>query len=129
MAATGGPLKEMTYRGRTFRGTDDSVLVINSLGGYTIEHMGNGDGSTRRKKTPVPWHVSGVKIEIDHSNRDYQFIKDNVTSSEDDGDVTFTLTDGTIYAGTGDFDGEIPNDTSDASLDAEMKGGGELTKL
>lgn len=128
MAATGGPLREMTYRGRTFRGTDDSVLVINSLGGYEVEHMANGDGSARRKKTPKLWHVSGVKFEIDQSNNDLQFIRDGVESDED-GDVTFTLTDGTIYAGTGDFDGEIPNDTSDASLDAEMKGPGKLTKL
>jgi hypothetical protein len=128
MGATGGPLKELTYRGRTFKGAGDSNVSIVSLGGVVIEHMENGDQSTRRKQSPKAWHITGVKIEIDHEKGDLQFLQEGVAVGED-GDITFTLQDETTYAGTGDIDGEFPNDTGDASDEFEMKGGGKLKKI
>jgi hypothetical protein len=127
MAATGGCIFEWSYRGRTFKGTADSQPKIESMGGTSNEILINGDQSARRKQTVEPWHISGVKVEIDHNNGDLEFLQAGVESDEW-ADVSLELTTGKIWIAEkgGEIEGKLPNDLSEATAEFELKGPGKI---
>jgi hypothetical protein len=127
MPATGGPLETVSIAGREFRCTGDAD-VSRQLGGFTNERQMNGDGSSRMIKTPIPWSLGGVSIEIDDDNGDQEFIE-AVKDGQDDVDITATYPSGAIYSGVGNIDGEAPYSNSSASASFDLKGGGRLKKL
>lgn len=127
MPATGGPPKTISIAGREFRCTGDAD-VSRKLGGYENDTQSNGDGSTRKIKTPIAWMLGGVAVEIDNSNGDQEFL-DDVKDSQDDVDVVITYMDDTSWAGVGNIDGELAYSNNSASASFDMKGPKKLKKL
>lgn len=127
MAAIGGPPESVSISGREFRCTADAD-VSRMLGGFTNEHQSNGDGSTRMIKTPVPWSLGGVSVEIDSDNSDQEFLED-VKDSQVDVDIVISYTDGSAYAGRGNIDGEMTYSNNSAAATFDLKGPGRLKKL
>ena len=127
MSATGGPPETISIAGREFRCTGDSSPSV-QLGGFNNEYQSNGDGSTRTIKTRIPWSISGLEVEVDTENEDFEFLND-VKDGADDVDVVLTYSNGTSYAGTGGIEGDLVNDQSKAAAGFEMKGPGKLKKI
>ncbi|MCK9556231.1 hypothetical protein M0R36_10535 [bacterium] len=127
MSAIGGPAETISIAGREFRCTADNTVNM-KLGGYENTHEANGDGSTRILKTRTLAKLSGVAVEVDNQNQDFEFLTD-VANGAEDVDVVITYTDGTSYAGVLGIDGELANDVSKATATFDMAGGGKLKQL
>ena len=127
MPATGGPPESVSIAGREFACTADAD-VSRKLGGYENERMSNGDTTSRMIKTPVPWTLGGVSVEIDNDNSDQEFLE-AVKDGQDDVDVVISYTDGSSYAGVGNIDGELTYSNNSAAATFDLKGGGKLRKL
>lgn len=127
MGAVGGPPETVSIAGREFRCTADAD-VSRMFGGFTNEHQSNGDGSTRMIKTPVPWTLGGVSVEIDNDNNDQEYLED-VKDSQDEVDVVISYTDGSSYTGRGNIDGELSYSNNSAAATFDLKGPGKLKKL
>ena len=123
---TGGPPESISISGREFACTGDSD-VSRSLGGYTNEHRPNGNKTTRTIKTPIPWTLGGVTVDIDDDNSDQEYLE-AVKDSPDDVDIVINYPSSS-YAGVGNIEGELAYSNNDSSATFDLKGPGKLKKL
>ena len=126
MGARGGPIKELSWAGRTFKSAGDAT-VSRSLGGMSNTKELNGDGKTGRTiQEVVPWTVEGAMLSIDPDRGDQEFIQE---ATDRGGDEQFSCTwaDGSIYQGVGTTEGKLDFDGSKATLKVNFNGPGKLT--
>lgn len=126
MAATGGPIQEVSIRGRVFSVAESAEASL-KLGGYENELGMNGDGSARILKTRVPWMTGGLEVQIDHDRSDQQFLK-SIADSSDYVAMSVTLVTGNVYMGRGQITGEVAVNTKQSTASLTLSGPGEQEK-
>ena len=119
-----GSLESCTVDGRRFSVAADSDADID-VGGYTNEFQPNGDGTGRDVMTRKGWKVSGVTLSINHNRGDQQFLQQKANSLVPY-PCTFTLVDGTVYAGVGKVNGDLASKSMTGTADVEFGGPHEL---
>lgn len=125
MAAIGGPIKGVSIAGREFSSASDSPPKM-FIGGAVNKKEPNGDQSARTIQEIKPWSVSDVKVSVDLSRGDIEFLQD-LSDNGSDEVFTVTYTDGTVYQGRGGVVGELNYDAGKATVDVGFEGPGKLT--
>ena len=69
-----GSIRNASLAGRLFPVAADAD-PNRSLGGYTNEIEGNGDGTARVIQTFEPWSLEGLTISMNDSNKDQEFLQ------------------------------------------------------
>ena len=126
MSAVGGSILEIAIRGRTFAVAADADATID-LGGFSNEVKANGNGTARLIKTRKPWMVSGVKVAIDNTRSDREFLK-QIADAQDFVPCTITLVDGITYQGRGILVGDFNGSSADATAEIGLSGPGDATQ-
>ena len=126
MGAIGGPAKTLNFAGREFSIAGDADIG-RQLGGFSTERQGNGDGSSRKIMTPMPWALTGLSVGIDPDREDQEFLEDK-KNSPDDYPIAITYADDTVYSGLGNIEGELTYSNSSGTASFDLKGDGELKK-
>lgn len=126
MSIQGGSWESVSLNGREFKCTGDTDPTL-ILGGHEIEIQMNGMGGYRELKSPIPWAVNGVMVELDVDNGDIEFIVDFQASGG--GDICITLFGGTSYTKQGTITGTVEANPKTASITLNLAGGGMLKKL
>lgn len=124
MTVIAGPVQDITIDGRRFTVTADNDTE-RDLGGMTIERMMNADSSSRKKKTPRPWKLSGLAVEVSDARSDQEFL-DEVAEKDDDVPITATFANGVTYTGTGSIDGDVVYKSGGATAEISLSGGRKL---
>lgn len=129
MAAVGGPLREVSIRGRSFpvAGDGDSGRV---LGGDQVEVEPNGDGSARIVVQVVPWQYDGVSLVLDDARGDQEFLMETVAMGREGKFVPISATEASniTYRGDGQVVGEIKRAGGNATAPITLKGPGSLSR-
>ena len=124
--ATGGPIETVSLDGRNFAVSADSDAGV-KIGGSENEVSPNGNRTVRLIKTPVPWMVSDLVIEIDDSRDDHEFLQ-GLANRQTLFPVAVIFASGVIRQGTGQIVGEISMSTAQATASVSLSGQGELTR-
>lgn len=118
--AVGGPVAALSIDKREYKPTADcDVKVV--AGGFTNEHASNGDGSTRLLKSISPWKMTGFAVECDNDEGDQESLK-AVKNGKRDVDIVITFVDETVYAGTGNVEGELSYSPNNATMEFDLAG-------
>jgi hypothetical protein len=99
-----GPAESITIAGRRFVcNSDDDVSV--QLSGWTNEVKMHGDGSSHVAKSRKPGKIDGLNVYIDHEQDDLEFLQ---TEADKHSylDVSLTMCDGRVYAGSMQITGD-----------------------
>jgi hypothetical protein len=126
MTAIGGSIEEISFAGRVFAVPADNEAQLKP-GGFENEVQANGNGTARLIKTRVPNSVSGLTVEIDHTNGDLQFLQLRANSKIFEV-LSITLADGSVYQGLSQIVGELQVSSQSATASVSFAGPGELTK-
>lgn len=126
MAAVGGPIQEVSLRGRIFPVAADADTQ-RKLGGSENEHQPNGDGSARLIKSRVVWSISGLQLEIDDSRNDHEYLQE-LADLNDNYAIAVTYANGETYQGTGQIMGELSVSSQNTTGSVGLSGPGNLTK-
>lgn len=126
MAALGGPIKEVSIRGRLFV-CDGEADGNTKLGGFENEIKPNGDGSARLLKKRVPWSIMGLKISVDRNRSDQEFFKE-IADAPDYVPIDVTFVDNVTYQATGQIVGEVAYSNQDATAEINLSGPGDATQ-
>jgi hypothetical protein len=119
-------LKTLTIGGREFPcAADASATVV--YGGLQNTRLMNGDGTSKSVKQAIPWKLSGAVIRLDPDRGDIEYL--NSIQSGGDTDIVATDMQDISYQGTGNIEGELPEDTATESTTIELTGGGKLEKM
>lgn len=124
--AIGGPVTEISVGGRIFTSASDADVSVD-LGGFTPTREMNGNGTSRKIKTPKPWMCEGVQVSVDSDNGDLEFLQANANSNSDSV-FTVTFADGNVYQGSGSVDGDVKLSTANTTTTLNFGGSGNLTK-
>jgi hypothetical protein len=81
----------------------------------------NGDGGRRIIRSRVHGSIKDVNVQITHSNHDLEYLRE-LQSTSDFFDVSITLCDGTIYAGSMQFIDDITEDTQQGVAAVSLEG-------
>ena len=99
-----GPAESVTIAGRRFVcNADDDVNV--QLPGWNNETKMHGDGSGHVAKSRKPGKIDGLNVFIDHERDDLEFLQKQMDKHENL-DVSLTLCDGRVYAGSMQITGD-----------------------
>jgi hypothetical protein len=115
-----GPIESITIAGRRFAVNGEDAGNI-TLSGFKNEVVFNGDGTKRLIRSRASGSIKGLNVQITHSNKDLEFLRDK-QSLADFFDVSLTLCDGTIYAGSMQFVDEITEDTQQGVASISLEG-------
>jgi hypothetical protein len=124
--AVGGSVESVSIAGRNFPATGDADVQV-TLGGYTNAYEANGDGTARLIKTRVPWMITGLVLEVDHTRGDQEFIQDAANGTSDV-PISITYASGVTFQGSGLVVDEINASSQSASMTVALGGSGELTQ-
>ena len=122
----GGSIENISIANRPFSVAADADSN-RKLGGFENEIVSNGDGTTRTKKTRVPWMLDGVVVNIDDENGDAEYLQ-NLADTKKDFDIVITYVSGIIYQGSGQFSGELPVASQATTMPVAFGGPGRLRK-
>jgi hypothetical protein len=125
MGAIGGPVREMSFAGRTVKADAESPPKFKPSM-VSKERKKNGDGTSRKTGKEIPWSCTGGQWEVDNTNGDFEFMTEQ-TKNPDDKDITFELFDGTTFLCVGDVEGDIEYDPQNATMTFDVSGDGDLT--
>lgn len=129
MAAVGGPIREVTIRGRIFpvAGDGDAGRI---LGGRQNEVEPNGDMSARIISQVSPWQYDGLALAIDDARGDLEFLQETADMGADGQFVPCSVTEASniTYRGDGQIVGEIKRASGNATAPITLKGPGQLSK-
>jgi hypothetical protein len=119
-----GPIESITISGRRFpvEGEDAGNIV---LSGFKNEIKFNGDGSKRIIRSRANGSIKNLNVQITHENKDLEYLRDKQSMS-DFFDVSITLCDGTIYAGSMQFVDDITEDTQQGTAGISLEGDLEM---
>ncbi len=120
-----GSVRDINLAGRTFAVAADSDGNID-LGGFNSESQVNGNRTTRKVLTAMPWSVADLNISLDPDRNDQQYIQ-NIVNQAKDVPFSVTLVDGKVYQGSGLPEGEIKWSTQTGTAPIGFAGPGELT--
>jgi hypothetical protein len=99
-----GPAESITIAGRRFAcNAEDDVSV--QLSGWTNENKLHGDGSSHIAKARKAGKIDGLNVYIDHERDDLEYIQTEM-DKHSYLDVSLTMCDGRVYAGTMQFTGD-----------------------
>jgi hypothetical protein len=126
MPAVGGPIENISIRGRLFPVASDAEAT-KMLGGFTSEVQSNGDGTARLVKSRVPWSIDGLQVEINDARADHEFLQE-IADGHDFVPITMTLASGVCYQGTGIVADEIGSSSQNATATIKLSGPGNLTQ-
>lgn len=126
MTAVGGPIDNITLRGRYFSVSEDAESN-RKIGGFENEVQMNGDGTGRLIKTRVPWGNDGVTVACDDDNGDQEYLQ---TLANENGfwEITVGYVSGAIWQGDGQIVGEIAYSSKNATASVALQGTGIFTK-
>ncbi len=122
----GGSIESVTINARYFSATADSD-VTRKLGGFENEVQANGDGTSRKIQTRVPWSLAGVVLSCEDSRGDHEFLQD-VADAPGYVPMSITTVEGNVYQGQGTVAGELGESSQATSLSLDLMGTGKLTK-
>ncbi|MCL2093819.1 MAG: hypothetical protein FWH12_06455 [Treponema sp.] len=116
-----GPAESIVIAGRRFAcNADDDVTV--QLPGYTNETKMHGDGGAHVSKSRKPGKISGLNVVIDHENDDLEFLQEHA-DRHDYLDISLTLCDGRVYAGSMQITGDSTAEgTKEGFAPVELEG-------
>lgn len=126
MGTTGGSVISISLNGRQFAIPADTDVNI-KRGGFESETQINGDGTTRKIKTRVPWGILGLSVSIDDSQQDHQFLQ-GLADGNEVVDVVMELASGAIETGKGDINGELQRATQATTAQFDLMGQGKLNQ-
>ena len=132
---SGGDLIEATYNHPSlgtgtfnFMGSEDGTFM---LGGFStaddtakIDGAGNAIWTMNQKQ----WTVEGV-ISWDMNSGGSLKVLQDLTSSTEDSDWTFSSSNGTIYSGKGRPVGDLAGNTGQSTVGFKIAGGGKLSEV
>ncbi len=125
MAAVGGPIENVSIKGRIFPVAADAD-VSRTLGGFTNEVGLNGDGSGRIIKTRVAWKLEGLTLSCDDANGGQEFLQD-VANSQSFATIVITYASGLVYSGQGTVTGDFTGSSANSTVGVTLSGPGVLT--
>jgi hypothetical protein len=119
-----GPIESITLAGRRFvcDGEDAGNIV---LSGMKNEIKFNGDGSKRIIRSRANGSIKNLNVQITHDNKDLEYMR-NLQGTSDFFDVSLTLCDGTVYAGSMQFVDDITEDTQQGTAGISLEGDLEM---
>lgn len=135
MAAVGGDIQEITFNHPTIgtgtwfvKSGEDSTFDIGGVRKTDDSNMITGNGIKITQMNRVPWKVtatvvwdSAISNELDKANL--------IAGSPVECNWTFTLANGTVWAGTGSIVGDIEGNANEATFEATFSGGGDFKKI
>lgn len=124
--ATSGSVESISLKGRIFPVAADADTQ-RKLGGYENEVLANGDGSARMKKTRVPLMISGIKVQIDDTRSDQEFLQD-IQDGADFVPFSITYVSGFTYMGQAQIVGEVQYSSQDGIAELSLSGPGKATQ-
>lgn len=116
----GGPVKEVSFNGRTFQVAEDADVTID-LGGYSNEVQMNGDGSVRVIKTRKPGAIEAVSVAIDRERQDQEFLQ-SISNGTELTDTSITFVDGSVYYGQSILTGDLKVNSKDCKAEVAFMG-------
>lgn len=121
--SVGGNITNVSIDGTNFTTTDGSTVEL-SLGGVKRETKTNANGTTREIITTQLPFAKGVEIavESDDTLADLNRINNDVGTEKA---VSITLSDGSVFSGSGNINGEIVLDAQEASIKIDVMGEGK----
>lgn len=123
MGAIGGPLSSISLNGRVFSIPEDSS-VTQQLKEIENELKKNADGTTRLLRKPQLQMLEGVKVAIDDSQNDLEFLSELNDNGDGGDDGLFNCVagfpSGAIYAGRCQIIGDIKREADDASAELTL---------
>ncbi len=126
MAAVGGSIQSVIFRGRLFSVAADAESQ-RKFGGFENEVMANGDGSGRLIKTRVPLSIDGLTLNIDDDNADHEFLQDS-SDMNSFGTLLIIYASGSSYQGNAQIVGEMQFSSQNSTAAVSFMGPGKLTK-
>ena len=126
MTAIAGSIESISFAGRNFAVTADNEPTV-KLGGYENEILANGNQTSRQKKVAMSHSVTGLEVEIDNDNGDFEFLQDRADSARFEA-FSITYADGNTYQGSSQIQGELTYNPGNATASLDFGGSGKLTK-
>jgi len=125
--AIGGPIKRVSFDGRTYTTAGDGDGQ-RDLGGNTNTFSPNGDGATGVwLQSPRGWKMESVVLAINDNQGDQKALQDAADSGEDK-PVNFRFASGLTFGGRGNIEGEIKWSNSNSRATVTFAGPGKLRK-
>jgi hypothetical protein len=91
----------------------------------TNEVKFNGDGSKRIVRGRVSGMIENLNVQITHERKDLEYMTE-LRGTSDFFDVSLTLVDGTVYAGSMQLTGDIKEDTMEGTAGITLEGDLEM---
>jgi len=99
-----GPAESITIAGRRFVCNNEDDVNI-QLHGFNNETMMHGDGGAHIAKSHKPGSITSISVYIDPARNDLEYLQQKANSLEYH-DVSLTLVDGIVYAGSMQLTGD-----------------------
>ncbi|MFA6057281.1 MAG: hypothetical protein WC756_03715 [Taibaiella sp.] len=135
MAAVGGDLREITYNHPTLgsgtfypKSAEDSTFDPGGLRVSDDANNRDGSGNWIKIMNAVNWFIEAT-ISHDMNNRMEGEKLAALQADPQDADWTFTHVNGTVWGGKGSPVGDLQFNTSAATIEIKIGGGGELKKI
>ncbi len=120
MGAIGGSLGSISLSGRAFA-VDGDADVAQALKAFENEIKVNGDGKLRLIRKRVVQKLEGIPVAIDDAQGDLEFLSDLNDNGDGNVDglfgVVVVMPSGAIYAGRGQFVGDVMRQTGEATAE------------
>lgn len=126
MTVTGGSVQSISLGGREFK-ADAGTKPTVSLGGVSVEQKMNGKGTHRELYTPINWMISGIEVELDLENGDWEYLVNFQLGGG--GEIIITYAGDISYIGVGNITDKLDANPSEASISLSCGGGQFLKKL
>lgn len=123
MGAIGGSITQISLSGRSFA-VDGDADVAQQLKTFENEIKINGNGEIRLIKKRQFQMLESIPVAIDDAQGDLEFLSDLNDNGDGDADglfnVNITMPSGAIYAGRGQFVGDIKRQTGEATAELTL---------
>jgi hypothetical protein len=115
-----GPIESIIIAGRRFEcDAEDSGEI--TLSGMKNEVKRSGAGGKRLVRSFRTGGLKGLNVVITHDNDDLEYLS-NLQSTADFFDVSLTVCDGTVYAGSMQFTDDITENTKEGTISISLEG-------
>lgn len=97
-------------------------------GGYSSTTVMNGNGTGHQQKTAKPWRITGLMLESEPGDGVLEFVQ-AVQDAPEAAVFTWQHINGTIYKGSGNFEGDLQMNANTGYIPCEISGPGRLKEL
>lgn len=123
MSVVGGSIVSVSFNGRSFS-PDGDTDASQALKDFENEMKVNGDGTPRLIKKRVLKMLESLSVAVSDANSDLEFLSDLNDNGDGNADGLFgivaELASGAIYAGRGQFVGDVKRTTSESMVDLTL---------